>query len=566
MSNLQNAIAYLEKGYHVIPIRHNKRPFIKWERYEKEIPMQDELEDWWARWPDANIGIITGEITNLVVIDADGEIGIKAMQEYAPDLKPFTLSPHGLHYWFAFHPSLTTKAKVIDGIDVRADGGYIIAPPGHNENGGTYRKGDGLKYDLIPSALYNVLKSNSNTLSYLDYHIASIMPNGNATGSLKTTQNNPESYRTPQIFVKGTRDEDLFRLANHLIKGGMDIPTACNYLIFCAQHCNPPFPENELKIKIESAIKRAEKRERNIAQEVREFVNATEGIFKTTECHFELQNATKDEKKAARAEILRLAAEGIIEKSGNKNGVYRKKAEEAEKIDIFNLDRTNMDIWYPLDLHSYFRTMPKNLIIFAGTPDSGKTALLMRTAIMNVNRGMKVRYMSSEMGACEFGDRAKQFMDVGYREWEAVDIRSVSTNYKDHILPNDINIIDYLEITDSFYLVGEEMKGIYEALEKGIAVIGLQKDWKTPLGRGGSFSIEKPRLYVTLTSNPPDGNIAKIEKMKNWKTTISGLVGGLPMILSVFGVTIPEPVINLILAIGVVFATYFAKDKNVTGM
>ena len=54
--------------------------------------------------------------------------------------------------------------------------------------------------------------------------------------------------------------------------------------------------------------------------------------------------------------------------------------------------------------------------------------------------------------------------------------------------------------------------------------------------------------------------------MKNWKTTISGLVGGLPMILSVFGVTIPEPVINLILAIGVVFATYFAKDKNVTGM
>jgi hypothetical protein len=522
MSNLKQAIEYLGNGYHVIPIRHDKRPYIKWETYQHDIPMQDEVEDWWAKWPDANIGIITGEVTDLVVIDADGQEGIESIQRYAPELKPFTESPHGLHYWFKYHPGLVNKARLIDGIDIRTDGGYIIAPPGRNENGGTYRKGTGGKYDLIPLDLYSVLKNSLNNLSCIkDINIANLMPGENATGSFETPQNNPKSHKTPQIFIKGTRDEDLFRLANHLIKGGMDIETACNYLIFCAQRCEPPFPEYELKIKIESAIKRAEKRERNIAQEVREYVKATEGIFRVRECHFELQNATKDEKKAARAEILRLASEGIIEKHGDKNGVYRKKAEEAEKIDIFNLDRTSLEIWYPLDLHSYFRTMPKNLIIFAGTPDSGKTALLMRTAIMNVNKGLKVRYMSSEMGACEFADRANQFMDVGYHEWSNVDIRSVSSNYKDHILPNDINIIDYLEITDSFYLVGEEMKGIYDALGNGIAIIGLQKDWKTPLGRGGSFSIEKPRLYVTLTSNPPDGNIAKIEKMKNWKTETS---------------------------------------------
>ncbi len=54
--------------------------------------------------------------------------------------------------------------------------------------------------------------------------------------------------------------------------------------------------------------------------------------------------------------------------------------------------------------------------------------------------------------------------------------------------------------------------------------------------------------------------------MKNWKTTLSGLIGGLPMILSVLGVAIPESISKLILAIGVVFATYFAKDKNITGV
>lgn len=54
--------------------------------------------------------------------------------------------------------------------------------------------------------------------------------------------------------------------------------------------------------------------------------------------------------------------------------------------------------------------------------------------------------------------------------------------------------------------------------------------------------------------------------MKNWRTTLAGLIGGVPMILSVLGVSIPEPVSKLILALGVVAATYFAKDKNVTGV
>ena len=53
--------------------------------------------------------------------------------------------------------------------------------------------------------------------------------------------------------------------------------------------------------------------------------------------------------------------------------------------------------------------------------------------------------------------------------------------------------------------------------------------------------------------------------MKNWKTTLAGLIAGLPIILGTFGVAIPESVSKLLLAIGVVIATYFCKDKNVSG-
>ena len=53
--------------------------------------------------------------------------------------------------------------------------------------------------------------------------------------------------------------------------------------------------------------------------------------------------------------------------------------------------------------------------------------------------------------------------------------------------------------------------------------------------------------------------------MKDWKTTLAGLIAGLPMILGIFGVAIPESISKLILATGVVIATYFCKDKNVSG-
>jgi len=53
--------------------------------------------------------------------------------------------------------------------------------------------------------------------------------------------------------------------------------------------------------------------------------------------------------------------------------------------------------------------------------------------------------------------------------------------------------------------------------------------------------------------------------MKNWKTTIGGLVVALPNVLTAVGIVIPDPISKLIMALGAIWFAYFAKDKDVTG-
>ena len=123
----------------------------------------------------------------------------------------------------------------------------------------------------------------------------------------------------------------------------------------------------------------------------------------------------------------------------------------------------------------------------------------------------KINYFSSEMGPMELRDRLNKF-ETNLKHWkEHVNFRERSSNFADVIKPNDINIIDFLEITDEFYKIGGMIKEIYDKLKKGIVIIALQKNPKTDFGLGGMRSVEKARLYLSIDS----GEI-KIVKGKNW--------------------------------------------------
>jgi hypothetical protein len=83
MKMLQEALNYLNQGYPVIPIqKDNKKPYICWKKYQEQMPTIDEVTGWWTKYPEANIGLITGEISGIFVVDIDTDEGLLEIQKY----------------------------------------------------------------------------------------------------------------------------------------------------------------------------------------------------------------------------------------------------------------------------------------------------------------------------------------------------------------------------------------------------------------------------------------------------------------------------------------------------
>jgi hypothetical protein len=102
------------------------------------------IREWWDSWPNANIGIATGRDSGVFVVDVDGEEGRKSLerlkQEHGWDAKTLTArTGKGFHLYFA-NPGERVKNRVrlLPGIDVRGEGGYVVAPPSVHASGVTY--------------------------------------------------------------------------------------------------------------------------------------------------------------------------------------------------------------------------------------------------------------------------------------------------------------------------------------------------------------------------------------------------------------------------------------------
>jgi len=107
------------------------------------------------------------------------------------------------------------------------------------------------------------------------------------------------------------------------------------------------------------------------------------------------------------------------------------------------------------------------------------------------------------------------FEDVPLDDWN-FDFYERKDNYGDVIGKDCINIIDYLELLDNFYLIGKKISEIWEKLDKGVAIIFLQKDKGKDIARGGHTSLDRARAYFVIDPDFP-GQKIRIEAMKNWK-------------------------------------------------
>ncbi|MFO7553820.1 MAG: bifunctional DNA primase/polymerase [Desulfobacterales bacterium] len=487
MDMLSHALQYSDR-FSIIPIRKdNKKSLVKWTDFQKRRATPEEIREWWQKWPDAMIGIVTGSISGVFVIDCDTEEGYQAIQKYIPDslLTPLARTPRGgwhLYFIFSNGMKLATRAKVIPGVDVRGEGGYIIAPPSVNGTGKTYAWVEGLSIENIPpvqapEALYNIIS------------IYKHKEEGGPTS-------NPLHF-----FSKGRRDDDLFHAAHCMIKGGCEVPFASHVLNILAKNATPPFPEKEADAKIQSALKRSESKERNLAAEVREWVLSTSGNFLSTDVYNCLHLSTRDEKKNVSIILKRLCDEGQIEKYGNKNGCFRRIDREIEFMDFANADIDNyIDVCLPLDLHKKTSIYPKGVIVIAGVSGMGKTLFSFNTIVENMGR-FPIFYFNAEMGPEALKKKLSHF-PIPISKWEkhmkVVDNWDFN-NISDKIQPDAFNVVDYLEPDgEKAFNIHGVISAIIRRLDQGMALITIQKKPDAKMGTGGIYSLKAATLALAL--------------------------------------------------------------------
>lgn len=136
-----SALKYLNMGYVIIPLKPNgKEPLIKWQEYQKRKSIEEEIKKWWVKWPNANVGIVTGQVSQLAVVDLDGMEGIKEGLRLGITSTLSSITGNGKQLWYR-HPGgiIQNSVRSYPGVDIRADGGYVVAPPSIHPNGKRYR-------------------------------------------------------------------------------------------------------------------------------------------------------------------------------------------------------------------------------------------------------------------------------------------------------------------------------------------------------------------------------------------------------------------------------------------
>jgi hypothetical protein len=151
---------YLNLGWSLIPIKpRSKEPLIPWKEFQTRRADMKEIEGWIARWPEMNIGLVTGCISGLVVADLDGLTGkaFGTQLKLQSSITSLTGKGKQLYYKWTEHAD-NSASKIAPGVDIRADGGFVVLPPSIHPNGKHYRWERFVPKDLItfPKTLVTV--------------------------------------------------------------------------------------------------------------------------------------------------------------------------------------------------------------------------------------------------------------------------------------------------------------------------------------------------------------------------------------------------------------------------
>ena len=254
-ATLAAALGYLERGWSLVPVAPRaKRPIVRWEPVQHAAPGEAQVARWFERWPDANIAVVTGAISGLVVVDIDPKHGgdrslerLEARHGKLANTVESATGGGGRHIYFAYPGrEVRNRAGMAPGIDMRGDGGVIVVPPSVHPSGRRYRWKRGRR----PGDL---------ALAPLPVWFELDRFGGGGDG--------PEGHRAAfwRALVRdgvkqGERNDAVASFTGHLLWHGIDPDVALELMLaWNRMRCDPPLDDEEV-VAVVKSIEKTHKR------------------------------------------------------------------------------------------------------------------------------------------------------------------------------------------------------------------------------------------------------------------------------------------------------------------
>ncbi len=254
-SVLDYALDYVQNGWKVLPLYHidqynlcscgkgvhcdtpGKHPCLNdWQHLATAIIPQVR------RWFDrgfANIGILTGN--GLIVVDIDpkngGSIEILERMGEVPRTRKVRTGSGGYHLYYSYDPSIDlrdTASVIAPGIDTRANGGQVVAPPSTHISGNRYELIDDAQISPLPEWLLNILQAIPTEEE-------------KTQGKKGHTKDKKSTSSAGKDIPDGARNDTLFREACKLRQKGLEEDEILERIRELNETCSPPLSDDELE-------------------------------------------------------------------------------------------------------------------------------------------------------------------------------------------------------------------------------------------------------------------------------------------------------------------------------
>lgn len=233
-SVLEQANEYIDQGWSILPVKPSeKRPYMtNWLQYQHVKATKEMAENWFTSLTGAGVGMVTGRISGVVVLDIESycKIPIEELLRRYPTQMVSRTGSGGYHLFYLYPndvPKIANRVGIFEGADIRADGGFIVLPPTRHPNGRLYEWVKTGFPGVFPKALLDIQSQ----------------PKAQGDGWIT------EALRG---VSEGGRNDTCARLAGYFFRKGLNADIVEALLTEWNERNDPPLPMREIRTTIKS--------------------------------------------------------------------------------------------------------------------------------------------------------------------------------------------------------------------------------------------------------------------------------------------------------------------------